>query len=466
MGDGVDIFISYAHKDNNDKKITQLHGELVKAGYKVWMDHQIEPSDIFVDKIDDALSECKLLLLILSVTSRDSPWVKGEWQKALDRDCPILIYRIDNTSLPYPLNIRQYLPAPANWNAGIPNVISEIEKLLKTGLLPGPLPGYLVDNERGKKYGRRAFTILTMLLVVLSFTQCIASTRSFHISPEQTSQVILHKLWIVYEPSSYDPEFAPNPDIELIREELGWIANTGFDGIITITSQNNFGQIPRIASEYDLDVIMGIWDPTNTEEIQRAIEQSEYVVAYSVGHNGLGQNYSYEALEDTILNIRRRTGLPVSTTERISSYLSNESLLTIGDWLFPDVHLSFRDGDDFVANPDVNVEETFDLIELISNQVTQSNYPILLKMILYPASGISDASVASQQAYYTRLLEGRRDSLSPIPTNAEIAFGSSFDQPWKQRFGWPFYQWDAYTGLFELDGTPRPATTVITERRS
>ena len=87
------------------------------------------------------------------------------------------------------------------------------------------------------------------------------------------------------------------PKIDSMRKELNWIKNGGFKGIITFSSNGTLSNIPELAKEEGLSVIMGVWDPNNKYEVKMAIIKKHYVDAYCVGHNGLGTLYSYKALK-------------------------------------------------------------------------------------------------------------------------------------------------------------------------
>ena len=77
-------------------------------------------------------------------------------------------------------------------------------------------------------------------------------------------------------------------------------------------------------------------------------------------------------------------------------------------------------------------------------------------------AGVSNASFAERTNFFIAILDGRRNVVPDMPLDVSISVHSVFDSPWKTT--WPFYEWDAYTGLFDSTGTPRPAVIEIIQR--
>lgn len=288
------------------------------------------------------------------------------------------------------------------------------------------------------------------------------------ISDEKVESLVRRYRWITYDPRGFDPYAGGRPLLDSMDRELFGIRQAGFNGIITFSSQEPFDAIPEFAKKYGLAVIMGVWEPADRKEILIAIAKKEHVDGYAVGHNAMGTRYSYEKLRNAVNEIRFRTRRPVATTERIGSYESDPRLFLVGDWVFPDAHLSLRDDTQtspvpiFYADTNRDVHATVEHAKRISTLARTHAKPVLLKMVTYPMDGISYASLQAQARYFHLLLESRRDATADIPLNISISVHSAFDMYWKT--GWPFYQWDPYTGLIEKDGKPRPAARILMER--
>jgi exo-beta-1,3-glucanase (GH17 family) len=318
-----------------------------------------------------------------------------------------------------------------------------------------------VDENRKK--GIEFFAIACVAIIVFgAWDQVVGPILSgYFVSDADVNLLIRGHRWITYAPLHYDPSLYPNPDVDSMAREIKQIRSAGFDGIMTFTSRGTFSMIPELAKKEGLTFIMGVWDPTDRQEIAVAISKREYVDGYSVGHNGLNSRYPYDDLVRAMQYIRFRTKRPVSTTEKVGLYLEDKRLLAIGDWVFPDVHVSIRSesASGFLADAVRDGKNTVDMAKLIATQKETDGKPILLKMVTYPMSGISNASLDEQRKFFAEILERRRDVLVDMPGRVSISVHSAFDIPWKTT--WPFYEWDPYTGLLDSTGTPRPAAREI-----
>jgi hypothetical protein len=75
---------------------------------------------------------------------------------------------------------------------------------------------------------------------------------------------------------------------------------------------------------------------------------------------------------------------------------------------------------------------------------------------------LSNASLEEQAAFFVQILENRRDVLADMPNVVCVSVHSAFDMSWKT--GWPYFEWDPYTGLLDSNGAPRPAAKMAVER--
>lgn len=340
------------------------------------------------------------------------------------------------------------------------------EEIVEEIKLPQPSSAELWIETIARKRGRNAFLIFFLAIFVFAIWNLIIGPQlsKYWIKDEDVDWLVRSHRWITYEPLDFNPLEDSEPDIVAINEELRWIKEAGFDGVITFTSRGSFSMIPELAKQNDLMIIMGIWDPTDPQEVAQAISKQQYVDAYSVGHNGFETGrYTYTDLVKTIQYIRFHTGHAVSTTEKIGLYLSDDRFLEIGDWIFPDAHVSIKDTDSisFLADAQRDSQNIIENAILISEKANQTK-PILLKMIAYPMDGITDISIEEQANFFIFILDRKRDSLSDLPNNVSISVHSAFDTPWKAE--WPFYEWDSYTGLLSNQGDPRLAAEEAVRR--
>jgi hypothetical protein len=318
--------------------------------------------------------------------------------------------------------------------------------------------------DQGRQRGRFYLVLGCFFLLALAGTDLVWPQFSAYSLRSETADLVRKPKWITYEPPNWNPSRGWSLDLDAVSEELGWIQQAGFDGVITFTSRGDFAEIPRLARGKGLAVIMGIWEPQNYDEVGAAISKKEFVDAYCVGHNGWPFRYSYEVLVKAINHVRFRTGRPVSTTQRINYYLDDKRFLIIGDWLFPDTLLPLMDKNSYVHTVDVQRDLTT-TIELANklDQVNQGRKPILLKMIGYPAPDDSDDSDDAQTKFFIGLGNAQKDVGTSLSTNISISMYSAFDLSWKQ--GPAFYDWETRTGLLHPDGKPRPAVWEIIKRR-
>jgi exo-beta-1,3-glucanase (GH17 family) len=324
--------------------------------------------------------------------------------------------------------------------------------------------------DNGQQVGVSFITLGSILLFGLAtWNHVIGPLISpWLISGEKVESLVRRYRWITYDPMGFDPFAGRRPLTASMDRDLLWIRQAGFNGIITFSSQEPFDAIPELAKRHGLGIIMGVWEPADRKEVLLAIAKKKYVDGYAVGHNGLGTRYSYKELWNAVNYIRFRTRRPVTTTERIGSYESDPRLFRIGDWVFPDAHLSLRDAKQtfpipiFSADTNRDVHATIEYAKKITVLARTHEKMVLLKMVVYPMNGLNNASLQAQAYYFNLLLEARRDATSEMPLNIMISVHSAFDMHWKTD--WPFYQWDPYTGLLEKNGTPRPAARILKER--
>jgi exo-beta-1,3-glucanase (GH17 family) len=269
---------------------------------------------------------------------------------------------------------------------------------------------------------------------------------------------------VTYDPVGWNPYFGPEPSPASIRRDLQRIHNTGFTGIVTFSSRGGLARVPRIAKTERLAVIMGVWNPADVGELREAIAQHAFADAYCVGHDGLNKpnGYTIEDLEKAVALLKRRTSLPVTASEEVRLY-KDPALLRLGDWLFPDIHVSLLDASGRLQqNPSSNLDTPVDLARKISVISAEVGRPLMLKMVTFPWQGVEGGSIENQSESFDHFLEILRSPEQAFAARPALAFHSAFDLPWKTQY--PFYEWDPYTGVLNADGTPRPAARTIVAR--
>ena len=92
------IFISYSHKDTED--VHRLQEELVKQGFSVWMDDRIDYDAPWPKIIQDHLSTCDALILVVSENSFESEWVQKEVARAKRIGKPVFPILLNGNTWP------------------------------------------------------------------------------------------------------------------------------------------------------------------------------------------------------------------------------------------------------------------------------------------------------------------------------------------------------------------------------
>ena len=302
------------------------------------------------------------------------------------------------------------------------------------------------DRQRGLL----ALAIVTLVLAFLLYRSSLVP----HVNEDELRHLLHDNIWISYDPQHYDPFEDKYPTRESIQSDLAAISDAGFTGIVTASSEGVLGQIPAIANECNLQVIMGVWDPKNLRELGAAASQRKFVGAYVVGHNRLGY-YKVEHLREAANWLRCRTGRPVSTYEYWSRFEETPELCEVGDFLFADVHVARSGG--MSRDVDVFAESARTMADL----AVRFDKALMLGGVTSPWNGLNGASLESQRAFH-KLAMTVTKSDSGLGCEAALVFHSAFDLSWKAESR-HFHSWDPFTGLLEPSGEPRPAAKEITK---
>ena len=115
-----DIFLSYSNKDK--PWVAEFVSALKEAGVKTWFDvHELAPGERWDEKIQQALRESSIIVVILSENSVDSPWIFFELGAAIadkKRIIPVLFGDIEPQRIPLLLRRFQFLKETSPTVAG------------------------------------------------------------------------------------------------------------------------------------------------------------------------------------------------------------------------------------------------------------------------------------------------------------------------------------------------------------
>lgn len=431
------VFLSHSSRDS--AKALVVRDTLEGAGLPCWM----APRDVglgdYGEAIIKGIEEAEIVVVLLSAAANESSHVRNEAERAASKDKTIITFRLEDV---LPARRLELFLSSQQWMDGFVSPLpARAEELLQTLRLRfGGRPPEVPAPRNANRDAGGAVARFTKLL----YARC----------------------WVCYDPTGYNPnpDCARRPDDASMGRDLERIRAAGFTGIVTSDSGRGLSSIPRIAKEQGLAVIAGVWNPAEEGAWSGAVELRDHIDAYCVGHNNLGKAYSRDLLIDTVNRLRSESQRPVTTSEEIRMYRHDENVRALGDWLFPDCHVSLRPRPGAAPAVDVerNVESCLSLAREIVGLAGKGSRPIMLKMVTFPWAGAAGASLDRQAEFFALFLEALRDPESGLPVRVAIAASSAFDIPWKQ--GHPFYSWDPYTGLLGDDGTPRPAVREIVSR--
>jgi hypothetical protein len=123
------VFISHVSADKPVAR--RLARELADSGIAVWLDEwRIKVGDSISKSIDDALSSCQFVVLLMSPESLRSPWVEREWRAAYWREIDsgrlhLIPVMISDCELPPLLRDKKYVQLEP-WNHATTQLLEAI----------------------------------------------------------------------------------------------------------------------------------------------------------------------------------------------------------------------------------------------------------------------------------------------------------------------------------------------------
>lgn len=310
-------------------------------------------------------------------------------------------------------------------------------------------------REGGAGARARLFKSLTFRVTLLMASSLIALTTcsgprgpSHERKAERWEDKFARIIWVCYSPPTSDPPHGVEATAEAIRDDLVALRRAGFTGLITYGSAGSMGrELPALAESQGFEgLIMGVWSPADREEIEAAAAASSNptVVGFCVGNEGLQSRYQMPVLSATIEELRRRTGKPATTTEIIERY-TDESLLRLGDWVFPNAHPYFHN--QLVPADAVRWTKT-----VYDDLQRRSGRFLMFKEVGLPTAGDAQGRLSedAQESYYVELAK----------TGVHYSYFEAFDQPWKTHL--PV---EPHWGLFNADRTPKRLARRLIDKR-
>jgi exo-beta-1,3-glucanase (GH17 family) len=257
---------------------------------------------------------------------------------------------------------------------------------------------------------------------------------------------------VAYQPKGFTPDAnAPDLTASQIRIDLRLLRNIGFRGIVTYGSKGVMGKIPEIARSEGFDgiIIMGIWDLFSIDEWQNALSQVPFVDGYCLGNEGLGVRYSADELLSQMVRLRKKTSLPVTTSEPIFKYFQpayQNVLCKATDWIFPIIHPFW----DQPFDPKRAVQWIIVHYDYLSATTGRN---VIIKEAGFPSAGHVNLNEEAQILFFNEVAR----------SGLRFFYFEAFDQPWKKD-ALKNSSIEAHWGLFKADGTPKKIVAFLTDR--
>jgi exo-beta-1,3-glucanase (GH17 family) len=276
-----------------------------------------------------------------------------------------------------------------------------------------------------------------MGFVVFFLVGCnIGTTNPAHLTWDEKVSAIR---WIAYSPTNADPNKGVEPTVDSIKQDLIVLRSAGFTGLVTYSATGVMGkELPQLANELGFQgFIIGVWDIKNQDEILAAkgASNNSIVLGYCVGNEGLHKRYEMSELSSVIKDIQTATGKPVTTTEEIDDY-SDETLLKLGDWIFPNAHPYFHSQTD----PEMAVRWTNAAFKDMTRRA--DGRFVMFKEVGLPTEGDKQGQLSeeNQRKYYQELAK----------TDVKFVYFEAFDMTWKTTL--PI---EPHWGIFYSDRSPK-----------
>jgi tetratricopeptide (TPR) repeat protein len=125
-----DVFVSYASDDRD--RVNKLVAELEREGLSVWWDRQIDVGTTFDKEIETAVDEARCVVVIWSVASTQSNWVRAEAADGLERGVlvPVLFDDVRPPLLFRQIQACRLIDWPATRSSELERLLSSVKKVL------------------------------------------------------------------------------------------------------------------------------------------------------------------------------------------------------------------------------------------------------------------------------------------------------------------------------------------------
>jgi exo-beta-1,3-glucanase (GH17 family) len=283
---------------------------------------------------------------------------------------------------------------------------------------------------------------------------------------ERLRAALLTGRFVAYEPTSLRVVNGQpiRADAASIRADLA-VLRPKFDSLITYDAVHGAEDIPAIAAQLKFRaLIIGVWNPLETAELDAAIDAARryphLVVGMSLGNELLfGRRFDATRLAALAAQLQARLPqLPLSVSEPFHVYNEPDMAALLGqlDFLLPNVHPAFQP---WFHGASSATSAQF-VVNVVSDLGTRFCGPLLVKETGVPtAPAAAGFSEAGQAGFYSEL---RRRF--PATRAHAFAYFSAFDAPWRAQDVTPVgpaRAEEAHWGLYDGARKPKPAAREL-----
>jgi exo-beta-1,3-glucanase (GH17 family) len=283
---------------------------------------------------------------------------------------------------------------------------------------------------------------------------------------ERLRAALLTGRFVAYEPTSLRVVNGQpiRADAASIRADLA-VLRPKFDSLITYDAVHGAEDIPAIAAQLKFRaLIIGVWNPLETSEVDAAIDAARryphLVVGMSLGNELLfGRRVDATRLAALAAQLQARLPqLPLSVSEPFHVYNEPDMAALLGqlDFLLPNVHPAFQP---WFHGASSATSAQF-VVNVVSDLGTRFCGPLLVKETGVPtAPAAAGFSEAGQAGFYSEL---RRRF--PATRAHAFAYFSAFDAPWRAQDVTPVgpaRAEEAHWGLYDGARKPKPAAREL-----
>jgi exo-beta-1,3-glucanase (GH17 family) len=295
-----------------------------------------------------------------------------------------------------------------------------------------------------------------------------ANAAARHAGTTLLQNTMAHGRFVAYQPTAlkafngkltHADDASIRADLEVLRP---W-----FDGLITYGAHNGNERVPDVASSLGYRaVVMGVWDPSDSNEIANALaawkRNPSIVAGVSLGNEIVfGKRGRWSDLLKSLHVVRAQApGLPLTVSEPFAQYLDDyadaKPVLHATDFMLVNIHPVYEPW--FKSGTADNWTDF--VVRVMARLAAVYPRPVLVKETGVPTGPASAGFSADAQRDFYRLLAQR---LPPSKKRA-FAYFTAFDEPWRTGDFNPMpgpHPEEAYWGLFSETRQPKPVMTDL-----